>query len=149
MIVRIYTAPDTGMDMTSYRSRLALPSKGLEGDRYTNGKGFYSGVTEWDAQITLVRIEPFEALQEEHGCHLDPKILRRNLVTRGIDLTSLIDREFKIGPEVILRGRKAWPPCSHIVNQSGQKEIFQHLARDCGIGADILVGGAHHSRRQV
>jgi MOSC domain-containing protein YiiM len=141
MIVRIYSAPKSNVEMISYRSCQAIADKGLEGDRYALGTGFYSGVAEWDAHITLMQIEPLESLAAAHDCHLDPKVLRRNLITRGVDLSSLIGRQFRVGPAVVLRGRKAWPPCSHIVKQSGRKEIFQYLARDTGIGADIVVGG--------
>ena len=140
-IVRIFAGPATGQDLTAYRSRLAIASKGLEGDRYALGTGFYSGVSEWDAHVTLIQMEPLEMLGQDHGGTLDPKTLRRNLVTRGIDLSSLIGREFRVGPEAVLRGRKLWPPCTHLVKQSGRPEIFKHLARDCGIGADILIGG--------
>jgi MOSC domain-containing protein YiiM len=114
---------------------------GLAGDRYATGKGFYSGMSEWDAHVTLIQQEPFELLAAEHGVQLDPKELRRNLVTRGVNLYSLIGREFRIGEQVVLRARKAWPPCAHIVKFSGRTEIFKYLAKQCGIGADVLVGG--------
>jgi MOSC domain-containing protein YiiM len=72
---------------------------------------------------------------------LEPKELRRNLVTRGIDLNSLIGRRFRIGDQVVLRGRKPWPPCAHIVKLSGRTEIFKYLSKQSGIGADVLAGG--------
>jgi len=129
-IIRSYTSPESGVEMTAHPSCLALASKGLDGDRYTLGTGYYSGMSEWDAHITLMEIEPFEALERDRACFIDPITLRRNLITRGIDLMSLIGREFKIGPEVVLRGRKPWPPCSHIVQQSGRTEIFRYLSRE-------------------
>jgi MOSC domain-containing protein YiiM len=141
MIARIFTAPASGVEMTSFRSRQAIAGKGLEGDRYTLGTGFYTGVAEWDAHITLMQIEPVERVAQECGCALDPKIFRRNLFTRGVDLHSLVGKEFRVGSQVILRCRKLWPPCSHIVKHSGRTEIFQYFGRDCGIGADVVVGG--------
>jgi MOSC domain-containing protein YiiM len=45
---------------------------------------------------------------------------------------------------VVLRGRKPWPPCAHIVKLSGRTEIFKYLARQSGIGAEVLVGGEIH-----
>jgi MOSC domain-containing protein YiiM len=67
--------------------------------------------------------------------------LRRNLITQGIDLNSLIGRRFRIGETVILHGRGLWPPCGHIVKLTGKREIFKYLAKQCGIGADVVVGG--------
>jgi MOSC domain-containing protein YiiM len=141
MIVRIYTAAQTGGDMLSYRSATAIAGKGLDGDRYALGLGHYSGVPEWDAHITLMQIEPIEALAAQHGIQLAPQSLRRNLITRGVDLDSLVGCEFRIGPEVVLRGRKPWPPCLHLVKHYGSTDIFKYLAKDCGIGADIIKGG--------
>lgn len=127
--------------MDAHESIEVIAGKGLAGDRYATGKGFYSGVIEWDAHLTLIQREPFEALKADHGVDLEPSVLRRNIVTSGTDLESLIGKEFQIGDQVIARGRKAWPPCAQIVRFSGRKEIFQFLARKCGIGADVLIGG--------
>lgn len=118
----------------------AIANAGLSGDRYATGQGFYSGMKEWDAHVSLIESEPFTNLKAQHGVTLDPRELRRNLLTRGVDLASLIGRKFRIG-KAIFQGRKAWPPCAHIVKFSGRVEIFKYLAKQCGIGADILQGG--------
>lgn len=141
MIAEILTSTQTEAALDSHQSIEAIAGKGLAGDRYATGKGFYSGVVEWDAHVTLLEREPFERLRADHGVDLAPSVLRRNLVTSGVDLDSLIGKEFQIGDQVVLRGRKAWPPCAHIVKFSGRKEIFQFLARHSGIGADVLIGG--------
>ena len=53
-----------------------------------------------------------------------------------------IGKRFRIGDQVVLYGRKLWPPCKHIVELSGRPEIFKlRIAKKCGIGADVLVGG--------
>lgn len=141
MIISIHTSLESLAPMTSHASIEALAGQGLQGDRYATGKGFYTGVPEWDAHVTLIQSEPFGALTAERGIELDPVILRRNFVTQGVDLETLIGREFRIGSHAILRGRKAWPPCMHIVKLSGRKEIFQYLAQQTGLGADVLVSG--------
>jgi len=144
MIISISTSPSSAGPTFDHKSIEAIAGKGLEGDRYTLGKGFYSGVPEWDAHVTLIEQEPFLSLASEHGIQLDPKILRRNLVTRGVDLNSLVGQTFCIGSQAVFRGRKAWPPCSHIVKLSGRKEIFQYLAKHSGIGVDVLASGTIH-----
>ncbi len=144
MIVAIFTSVDTKAPVTGHQSIEAIAGKGLSGDRYATGKGFYSGVTEWDAHVTLIQEEPFISLAADHGVQIDPKDLRRNLLTRGTDLSSLVGRDFRIGDQAVFRGRKAWPPCSHIVKFSGRREIFQYLANQTGIGADVVAGGVIH-----
>ncbi len=141
MIVAIFTALETIAPMRSHESIEAIAGKGIAGDRYATGKGFYTGVPEWDAHVTLIQEEPFTALAASHGVQMDPRELRRNILTRGTDLDSLVGRNFQIGEQAVFRGRKAWPPCSHIVKLSGRVEIFKYLAKQTGIGADVLVGG--------
>jgi MOSC domain-containing protein YiiM len=140
MLVAIFTSPESAQPICSHDT-IEVTSAGLAGDRYASGKGFYSGTKEWDAHVTLIQQEPFDDLRVQQGVTIDPKTLRRNLVTKNIDLNWLIGREFQIGETVILRGRKPWPPCLHIVKLSGRGEIFKHLAKQCGIGADVVVGG--------
>jgi hypothetical protein len=48
-------------------------------------------------------------------------------VTRGVNLYTLLGRDFRIGEQVVLRARKLWPPCAHIVKCSGRMEIFKYL----------------------
>lgn len=140
MLVMILTATESAAPMVSHGKIEVLAGKGLSGDRYATGQGHYSGVVQWDAHVTLIAEEPFSEAARQ-GVALMPAVLRRNLVTCGVDLKALIGREFRIGQEVVLRGRKAWPPCSHVVKLSGRTEIFQYLAGGTGIGADALVGG--------
>jgi MOSC domain-containing protein YiiM len=141
MLSAIWTSPVGSEPLRSHESINVL-ANGLEDDRYATGKGFYSGMSEWDAHVTLIAQEPFDALATEQGVHLDPKELRRNLITRDVDLLSLIGKRFRIGDQVVLYGRKLWPPCKHIVELSGRPEIFKlRIAKKCGIGADVLVGG--------
>jgi MOSC domain-containing protein YiiM len=141
MLTAIFASPESSQPMCRHESIEVIPNIGLTGDRYATGKGFYSGMKEWDAHVTLIQQEPFDEILAQHALTIDPKELRRNLVTKNINLNWLIGREFQIGNTVILRGRKAWPPCMHIVKLSGKGEIFKYLAKQCGIGADVLVGG--------
>ena len=141
MLTAILTSPASLMPMASHEAIEVIANVGIVGDRYATGRGFHSGESEWDAHVTLIQQEHFDALASEHGVNLEPAELRRNLVTRGIDLNDLVGQRFRIGKHVVLRGRKVWPPCARIVKYSGRVEIWKYLARKCGIGADVLVGG--------
>lgn len=140
MLTSIITSTASLQPVTSHEA-IEVITSGLVGDRYATGKGHYSGDSEWDAPVTLIQQEPFDELQAEHGLTLTPMELRRNLVTRNINLSWLIGKDFQIGDTVILRGRKVWPPCLHIIKQTGKGEMFKHIAKHCGIGADVVVGG--------
>lgn len=129
------------MPIKFHNSVNCLKGIGIEGDRYATGKGKYSGHKKWDANLTIISEEPFLELKETKGVFIDPKDLRRNVIVKGIDLTKLEGRKFKIGNKVVCEWRDYWPPCAHIVEQTGHKEIFKYLARHCGIGASVIIGG--------
>ncbi|MBI1325910.1 MOSC domain-containing protein [bacterium] len=140
-LLTILTSEETGRPMTSHESVELIAGQGIAGDRYATGRGYYSGVTEWDAQITLIEQEPFDSQDLTKGQKVDPEDLRRNLVTTGVDLTRLIGVRFRIGDTAVLRGTKLWPPCSYIVRSTGKPEIFTKIGRKSGIGAEVLVSG--------
>ncbi|ATC64994.1 molybdenum cofactor biosysynthesis protein [Nibricoccus aquaticus] len=68
-----------------------LAGRGIEGDRFFDYKADYKG------QITFFAEEIFEALCGQLCVHdKSAAVLRRNVITRGVDLTTLYDREFEV-----------------------------------------------------
>lgn len=137
----ILTSEATGVPMKSLDSAQVVEGQGIQGDRYATGRGYYSGDPQWDAQITLIEQEPFDAQDSTKGQKVDPEDLRRNLVVSGVDLMKLIGVRFRIGDKAVFRGIKPWPPCSYIVRSTGKPEIFSKFARKSGIGAEVIVSG--------
>ncbi len=134
-LIGIFTSPNSGLPMIGHSHVRAIAHAGLEGDRYANQSGHYSGVKVWDAHVTLIQSESFV------GSDIVPEDLRRNLLTEKMDLNDLVGRPFQIGESVVLYGRKAWPPCFHIARQLHRKHVMKHFSDRGGIGADILKGG--------
>jgi MOSC domain-containing protein YiiM len=65
---------------------------GLEGDRFYGYRPDYKG------QVTFFAWENFVAIREKFGVPaLLPSAFRRNVVTEGLDLNSLIGRRFTLG----------------------------------------------------
>ncbi|HEX2711092.1 MAG TPA: MOSC domain-containing protein [Candidatus Acidoferrales bacterium] len=117
----------------------AIPGQGLEGDRYFYQAGTLSDRSGFGSEVTLVELEVLEALRNYHGIALDPQATRRNIISRGIRLNTLVGREFRVG-EVILRGAKLCEPCAHL-EQATRKGVLRALAHRGGLRAQILVGG--------
>lgn len=67
-------------------------------------------------------------------------MLRRNIVTRGLDVEKLIGREFRLGT-ALLRGLKRYPPCRHLAELCGAPELIKYLAYCGGIGAAVVESG--------
>jgi MOSC domain-containing protein YiiM len=65
-------------------------------------------------QVTLIQGESLAAIASHLGLEtLAPEVLRRNLVTRGINLLALKDRKFRIG-DAVLEMTGECHPCSHL-----------------------------------
>lgn len=134
----ICIAPAAGAPMTTVEQVRAVPGRGLEGDRYFSGNGTF-----WrplpDYELTLIEIEAVEALEREYGIRLHPAAARRNIVTRGVPLNHLVDREFRIGP-VLVRGIRLCEPCDHLERLT-QPRVRPALVHRGGLRARILTEG--------
>lgn len=117
----------------------AVAGKGLEGDRYAAGHGFFSQTPGGGRALTLIEGEVLDALRAEHGIALGLDEHRRNVTTRGVRLNDLVGRRFSLG-EVVCEGVRLCPPCTHLVGLSG-KQVLDPLAQRGGLRADILAGG--------
>ena len=71
-------------------------------------------------QVTLIQAEHFAVIATATGRDsVSPELFRRNIVVRGIELTSLIGRRFRIG-EALLAGTGPCTPCSRMDENLGQ-----------------------------
>ena len=138
-IVSIHMAAIGAAPMNSVTNIRAVVGRGLEGDRYFNKAGTYSNDPGSGRDITLIEIEAIEALRRDYEIALDPSQARRNIVTQGVALNHLVDREFKIGG-VILRGTRLCDPCSHLEKLT-RKGVMRGLIHRGGLRAEIISGG--------
>lgn len=114
-----------------------VPGIGIEGDRHAteNAKLRRHGGRE----LTLVEAESLDYLADEHDIRIAPGSTRRNVTTRGVRLTGLIGREFRIG-DVRVRGLEQCEPCAHMQELVGQP-VLRPLVHRAGIVAEILSEG--------
>jgi MOSC domain-containing protein YiiM len=75
----------------------------------------------------------------ETGSDLTAGDTRRNVVTTGIDLPSLVGRWFTVG-DVLLFGMKRCPPCTHLERLTGVRLVKAMVHRG-GINAAVFAGG--------
>lgn len=138
-IINIFITSTGGAPLRSVPSANAVAGVGLEGDRYSSGDGTFSKKASLGMQVTLIESEALQGLEREYGIKLDPVHSRRNLLTRGIALNHLVNRDFAVG-DVRLRGIKLCEPCGHLerLTQDGVKKGLIHRG---GLRAQILSGG--------
>lgn len=113
--------------------------KGITGDRNF-------GKSRWPGQnLTLIEEEAVDAYNEKYSQSVLPVDIRRNIVTRGIDLNALVGKEFYIGSSRLL-GIELCEPCSKLAarlqNQTISKtEVIKALMTSGGLRVNILDGG--------
>jgi len=138
-VVSIHVTPAAGQPMESVPEARALAGRGLEGDRYALGIGYYStSPSPGGRELTLIETETLEALSAL-GVKLSAAETRRNVATSGVPLNHLVGREFWIG-EVRLRGTRLCEPCKYLegLTQAGAMGALIHRG---GLRAQILHDG--------
>ena len=138
-VVSVYAAASAGAPMESLQHVQAIAGRGLEGDRYFNGTGYWSKNTAVSREITLIEIESIEALAREKQIEIDPGAARRNIVTRGVPLNHLVGCEFQVG-SVRLRGTRLCEPCQYLESLT-TKGLLAGLIHRGGLRAVILYSG--------
>jgi hypothetical protein len=134
VVEQVWVASSAGEPPTGIERVQAFAGRGLGGDRHTDGTGtFPSGLP--GSALTLIAAEVCESFEpplraDEH---------RRNLVTRGIDLNSLVGHEFMVG-ETRCRGRRLCEPCK-VVEGYASRPVLRQLVHRGGLRADIVDDG--------
>jgi mutator protein MutT len=115
----------------------ALRGVGLAGDRYAAGRGFWRD-DRVSRDLTLVAAEVAAELVAG-GLIVDAGELRRNVVTRGVDLNSLRGETFWIG-DVACLGTELCEPCRHLDEITG-KPLLRRLVHRGGLRARLVGSG--------
>lgn len=111
-----------------------VAGKGLRGDRFFDWKEDYKG------QVTFFEQEQHERLCAHFGeSGLPPSVFRRNLITHGVDLNTLIGTEFEV-QGVRFLGTQESAPC-HWMNQAFAEGAEEALKGHGGLRAKILSDG--------
>jgi MOSC domain-containing protein YiiM len=137
-VLELWRAPTAAAPVQRLHRARLLPGVGLEGDRYALGGGTWADWPDLEKQLTLVDRADVEAVAREVGVALSPADTRRNVVTTGIELPSLVGRWFAVG-DALLFGMKRCPPCTHLERLTGVK-LVKAMARRGGINAAVFAG---------
>jgi len=131
-VTGILITPLAEAALVRVEAAVALPGRGLAGDRYAKGVGTFSGPGR-GYELTLVQAEALDEVQ------LSWEDARRNIVTTGISLNALVGKRFYVGP-VECVGRRLAEPCAHL-ERLVRPGLLRPLVHRGGLRADILSGG--------
>jgi MOSC domain-containing protein YiiM len=129
-----HNKPPLAHGIVSVTEAECIAGGGLVGDRFFEHKPGYKG------QITFFSQEVFDSLRtslELNG--KDPSVLRRNVITRGIDLNALIGKVFSI-QGVQFEGTEECRPC-YWMDTALAPGAETSLKGRGGLRAKILKGG--------
>ncbi|HET7322844.1 MAG TPA: MOSC domain-containing protein [Halococcus sp.] len=139
----IYTTPEGSAPMEEVDEIEAVARQGLQGDRYMEGTGYYSGFDE--CEVTLIESEAIEEIKEEYDIDLSDGRHRRNIVTSGVEVYDLLDQQFRIG-DVTFEGTRPRPPCAHVEQVAEESGVARALKNHRGgICVSVIEDGTIHT----
>ena len=116
--------------------------RGIRGDRYFDFKNDYKG------QITFFAVEVFDELCGAFGLQdCSPALVRRNVITRDVDLGNLIGCEFEV-QGVRFYGTGECRPC-YWMDRAIAPGTEEFLKGRGGLRAKILTNGELRSNANV
>ncbi len=139
MIERIFTRSSVTGATQEHQSVVVVAGAGIRGDRY------FDRHDEPGQNITLIEAEEVERFNAEHRTQHDPSATGRNLVTRGVRLNELLNKEFTVGA-VRLRGVELCEPCLGFGEalasaELGPPAVVKAFVGKAGLRADVLSAG--------
>jgi MOSC domain-containing protein YiiM len=137
-VVAVYIAAKPARPMVSVAEVRAFSDRGLEGDRFFRES--WKAANRPDKAVSLIEEETLQAAAAELGSGTLVDKSRRNIVTRGVPLIDLLDREFTVGG-VLMRGLRLFEPCGHLEKVSKMAGIFRALEHRSGLKAAIIGDG--------
>ncbi len=136
-IEAIFIAGTAGEPMQRVAEIEALAGRGLAGDRYATGTGYYAPRNV--CQVTLIEAEALERMLAKGICVANGEH-RRNLVTRGIRLEELRGRRFTVGAAVLEYDRTR-PPCAYLERLT-QPGMTRAMGEGAGICVSVVESGS-------
>ena len=129
----ITVCSDFGKDMIQLDSVEAIAGKGIVEDRYFKKN-------ENTSNITLIEKENIDLFNKNSSCSIPYQKFRRNIITKGIRLNSLVGREIFIG-SVKIKVHELCQPCLKLQKLLGQNNFVKDMTHKSGIRCEILIGG--------
>lgn len=139
MIKSIYVAKERGGPQQAVPEIRLIAGRGILGDRnFDQGK--------WPGQnLTFVEAEEIARYNASYGQAVAEHATRRNVVTEGVRLNDLVEKEFSVGG-VRFRGVELCEPCAFLGEllanaEIAKKDVVKAWVARGGLRADVLSDG--------
>ena len=133
-VFKICITKNSGEKMQDIDSIEVLANKGIVNDRYFNENN------DQDIQITFIESENIDYVNEISSTSVPYIDFRRNIITKGIKLNELVDKEFLIG-NVKIKGHRLCNPCKYLQDKLNIENLVKKLVNIGGLRCEILTDG--------
>ena len=121
-------------EMQNVNSVEAIAGKGLIGDRH------FKEDNKKVSQITLIEFENINHYNQIYGTSIKPINFRRNIITQGVKLNEMVNKQFLIG-KVKIKAHDLCRPCKYLQGKLKQKNIISEFLQKGGLRCEILTDG--------
>ena len=111
-----------------------VAGKGIKGDRN------YHDNNEAKKQITLIESESIDYYNQKFNTNFSYLDLRRNLITKNIQLNELVGKKLSIG-QIDIQVHDLCRPCNYLQEILGKDNIIKEFLRRGGLRCEILISG--------
>ena len=111
-----------------------VAGKGIKGDRN------YHDYNEARKQITLIESESIDYYNQKFNTNFSYLDLRRNLITKNIQLNELVGKKLSIG-QIDIQVHDLCKPCNYLQEILGKDNIIKEFLRRGGLRCEILISG--------
>ena len=111
-----------------------VAGKGIKGDRN------YHDYNEARKQITLIESESVDYYNQKFNTNFSYLDLRRNLITKNIQLNELVGKKLSIG-QIDIQVHDLCRPCNYLQEILGKDNIIKEFLRRGGLRCEILISG--------
>ena len=133
-VIEICISKNKGGHIVSVDNADAIKEKGLIND------GKFKDNNDKRSQLTLIEIENVNFYNKNSNSKILPINFRRNIITEGVKLNDLLNKEFFVG-NVKLKGHALCHPCKYLENLLMKKNFVKEMMFKAGLRCEILTSG--------
>ena len=130
-VIKIGFAKDHNKEIIEVNTIKLIAGKGIIGDRH------FKDYNDPYNQLSLIESENIDYYNKKFGLNIAYIDFRRNIITKGIQLNSLVGKKLKIG-KVELEVIDLCRPCRHLSEVLNQDNIIKEFLRRGGLRCQIL-----------
>ena len=133
-VIQIGIHESKGDEVRAIDTIEAIKGKGLVNNRH------FKENNEKKSQITLIEIENINYYNNISKTQIPSINFRRNIITSGIKLNELLNKEFYIG-KVRVKAHDLCRPCKYLQELLKQNNIIKEFLHKGGLRCEILTSG--------